>query len=103
MTGAPGSSSICSAVERRGVLSVVHRAQYSSEISIWVTKKSTAITRDRPRDHRHRRRLADALRAARRPQADVAGDRHDDEPEHERLDEPHPDVLHVEALVIDDQ
>ena len=48
--------------------------QYSSEISIRVTKKSTAITATEPATTGDRRRLADALRAAGGPQADVAGD-----------------------------
>ena len=61
-----------------------------------VTKKSTAITATEPATTDDRRRLADARGAAGRPQTDVARDRHDDEPEHERLDDAHPDVLHVE-------
>src|SRR5439155_20660335 len=56
-------------------------------------------------DHRHRtgddRQLggvADALRAAGGAQPDVAADRHDREAEEDRLDDAHPDVLHVESL-----
>ena len=48
-------------------------------------------------NHRHRRRSTDALRAAGRPQADVARDGDDHEAEHERLDEPLIDVLRCRA------
>ena len=54
--------------------------------------------RHRARHDRQLRRVADALRAAGRPQPDVAADRHDGEPEEHRLDQPHPDVLDVEPL-----
>src|SRR4051812_47776439 len=50
--------------------------------------------RHRPRHHRDRRRLADTLCAAAGPEPDMAGDGDDDEAEHERLDQPHPHVLH---------
>ena len=54
--------------------------------------------RHRRRDHGVGRRASDALRAACGPQPDVAADADDREPEKERLREPHPDVLHVEAV-----
>jgi hypothetical protein len=50
-------------------------------------KKSTAITPTDP-----------ATTATRRPQADVTRDAHDHEPEDERLEQPHPDVLHEQPL-----
>ena len=78
--------------------SLCERHQYINTMRSFVTRKSTAITATEL--------ATTALVVARptpcvpprRPQADVAADAHDREPEEERLDEAHPDVLDVEAL-----
>ncbi len=63
-----------------------------------VTKKSIAMTPTDPATTALVVDLPDALRAAGRAQPHVTGDADDDEPQHERFQQAHPDVLHVKGL-----
>ena len=75
----------------------VHARQYIKRDQQRVTKKSTTSTAT---DAATTAFVVDSPTPWCRPraQADVAADAHDDEPEEERLDEPHPEVLQVQAL-----
>ena len=83
---------------RRSRPAAAPACQYISEISRRVMKKSTASTATEAATTAFVVGTSDALRAATRPQADVAADADDGEAEEERLDETHPGVLPVQAL-----
>ena len=72
MIGPPKASA--SSSSGRAASSFDWPRQYISTISSFVTKKSTAITATELATTAVRRGPADALRAARRPQPDVAAD-----------------------------
>ena len=67
-------------------------------MSSLVTRKSTAMTATELATTAFVVARPTPCVPPRRPQPDVAADADDGEPEEERLDQPHPDVLHVEAL-----
>src|SRR4029453_6279349 len=50
-------------------------------------------------DHGLSRRLPHTTSPTLRPKAHMTGDRDDDEAQDERLDQTHPDVLHIERLL----
>src|SRR4029453_6889195 len=54
---------------------------------------------DRADDHGLCRRLPPTTSPPLRPKADMTGDRDDDEAQDERLNQTHPDVLHIERLL----
>src|SRR6184192_44888 len=93
-TGAPTSASTCFAVRPLAVAFM--SAGIDREYEDLRDEEVCRDDCDGSGDDRQRRRLADTLRAAARPQPDVTRDSHDDESEDERLDEPHPHVLHVQ-------
>src|SRR5438874_10328015 len=95
-TGAPTSASTCFAVRPLAVAFM--SAGIDREYEDLRDEEVCRDDCDGSGDDRQRRRLADTLRAAARPQPDVTRDSHDDESEDERLDEPHPHVLHVQTL-----
>ncbi len=85
-------------VEQRRTGSLFHRHQYISTMRTFVTRKSTAITATELATTAFVVARPTPWVPPRRPHPHVAADADDGEPEEERLDQPHPHVLDVEAL-----
>src|SRR5437016_6636932 len=95
-TGAPTSASTCFAVRPLAVAFM--SAGIDREYEDLRDEEVCSDHCDGTGEDRQRRRLAATPRAAASPRPAVTRDSHDDEAHYERLDAPHPELLHVQSL-----